>query len=157
MWPPPPGPLRPLRGGGGALRARRCIGAASTVTSEASRQSLPCCRGRDRLDGSDGSRHPARVRAARVRKRTSALPHSRTSALPSPNPVLPYFRTLVLPYSRTSVLSYFRTLVLPYSRTSVLVPPGHTPRGNGWRPPCAHRRPRPDGSTPHPAHASRPR
>src|SRR3954468_17198475 len=71
MCPPPPGPPRPLRGGGGALRARRCIGAASTATSEASRPSLPCCRGRDRLDGSDGSRHPARVRAARLRKRTS--------------------------------------------------------------------------------------
>src|SRR4051812_4467507 len=40
MWPPPPGPLRPLRGGGGALRAgRRFI--ASPRSHERSEPSVP--------------------------------------------------------------------------------------------------------------------
>src|SRR6476620_11655997 len=67
---PSPRPLRRLRGGGGELRARRCIIAAPTVTSEASRPSLPCCRGRDRLlgrdavaPGSQGEGSPRRERA----------------------------------------------------------------------------------------------
>ena len=33
--------------------------------------------------------------------------------------ILPYFHTLILPYSHTSTLSYFHILILPYSHTSV--------------------------------------
>jgi hypothetical protein len=62
---PAPRPTPPPPGGGRTPRGEMFRRFSLAVTSEASRPSLPCCRGRDRLGGGDGSRRPARVRAPR--------------------------------------------------------------------------------------------
>src|SRR3954452_16340517 len=88
--PPPPPPLRPLRGGGGALRAGRCL-IVSSHSHERSEPSVPPLLSGEGQAGWRRRESPSSQGegCARLRRRTPALSHFRTLALSPSRTSLP--------------------------------------------------------------------